>query len=165
MDDSRQTLAYAARELLADIAAEEAALAAAGQQALLCFFAGLCGSPWLAVRKPWTAAIHSWLCRSWRCCNAGVEMQLPAVHDWALRFLPQHLPPLPHSRAPLSHNHCAGAPPTQPARLGCFVIHNKQREKLAQLPEGVPQIVGQVRWARWACFATCCSRLALRAAC
>jgi len=45
-----------------------------------------------------------------------------------------------------------------PARLGCFVIHNKQREKAAQLPEGVPQIVGQVRCA---CCALLCSGFGL----
>ncbi|PRW60399.1 xanthine-guanine phosphoribosyl transferase [Chlorella sorokiniana] len=75
VDDSRQTLAYAARELLADIAADEAALAA------------------------------------------------------------------------------AGTPVSQPTRLGCFVIHNKAREKVAQLPEGVQQIVGQeVEGDAWVCY-------------
>ena len=61
VDDSRQTLAYAARELLADIAAEEAALAAAGALPELHCFA------WHAVLRCAAAPAG---CRALRCCSA-----------------------------------------------------------------------------------------------
>lgn len=127
VDDSRQTLAYAARELLADIAAEEAALAAAGR--------------WLQLQ----ICIPAW-------GYAQPASLLPLPGNAPLAAVCMHVCML---SPPFIPSAGASAPP--PTRLGCFVIHNKSRVKAAQLPEGVPQIVGQVRCAARA--VPCCAML------
>lgn len=126
VDDSRQTLAYAARELLADIAAEEAALAAAGRWGQL------------QICSPASTIVHG--------LHHGCRFPAMLLLLLCVRLTACGAHPFVPS---------AGAPAPPPTRLGCFVIHNKSRVKAAQLPEGVPQIVGQVRYAVPCCALLC----------